>query len=48
MMQAVAAGAVGSIAEAREVIARSFALETYEPRNAAAWEEGYERFMNVL
>jgi rhamnulokinase len=44
MMQAVAAGDVSSIAEAREVIRRSFAVEQYEPRNTAAWEEAYERF----
>jgi rhamnulokinase len=43
MMQAVAAGDVGSIAEAREVIRRSFPVETYEPRDTAAWNEGYER-----
>jgi len=43
MMQAVAAGEVGSIAEAREVIRRSFPVETYEPHNTAAWNEGYER-----
>ena len=48
MMQAVAADAVGSIAEAREVIARSFALETYEPRNTAAWDEAYGRFERVV
>jgi rhamnulokinase len=43
MMQAVAAGDVGSIAEAREVIRRSFPVETYEPHNTAAWDEGYQR-----
>ena len=32
MMQAVADGAVGSIAEAREVVRRSFDVEEYEPR----------------
>src|SRR6266403_48464 len=31
MMQAVAAGVVGSIAEAREVIRRSFSVEEYVP-----------------
>jgi len=47
MMQAVAAGDVGSIAEAREVIRRSFAVEEYEPQNTAAWDEAYERFLAV-
>jgi rhamnulokinase len=48
MMQAVAAGDVGSIAEAREVIRRSFPVDEYEPRNTAAWDEGYERFLKVV
>ena len=47
MMQAVAAGDVGSIAEAREVIRRSFPVETYEPHNTAAWNKGYERAVRV-
>jgi rhamnulokinase len=48
MMQAVAAGDVGSIAEAREVIRRSFAVEQYEPENTAAWDDAYEKFLGVL
>ena len=44
MMQAVAAGDVASIAEAREVIRRSFPVEEYEPRDTAAWEEAFARF----
>jgi rhamnulokinase len=48
MMQAVAAGDVASIAEAREVIRRSFEVEQYEPKNASAWDEAYERFLKIL
>jgi rhamnulokinase len=48
MMQAVAAGDVGSIAEAREVIRRSFPVEEYEPRNTGAWDEGYGRFLKIV
>jgi len=47
MMQAVAAGDVGSIAEARDVIRRSFPVEEYAPKNVAAWSEAYERFSKV-
>jgi rhamnulokinase len=47
MMQAVAAGAVGSIAEAREVIRRSFAVEEYSPRNGEPWNELYERYLTI-
>jgi rhamnulokinase len=48
MMQAVAAGDVKSIAEAREVIRNSFTVDEYLPRDPAAWEEGYGRFLGVL
>ena len=48
MMQAVAAGDVGSIAQAREVIRNSFAVEEYEPQNTAAWDEAYEKFLEVV
>jgi rhamnulokinase len=47
MMQAVAAGAVGSIREAREVVRRSCTVETYEPRQTAAWDAAYERFQTL-
>jgi rhamnulokinase len=45
MMQAVAAGDVATIAQAREVIRRSFDVTTYEPRHASAWDEAYGRFL---
>jgi len=48
MMQAVAAGDVASIAEAREVIRRSFPVEEFEPQNTAAWDEAYQRFLRVV
>ena len=48
MMQAVAAGDVGSIAEAREVIRRSFEVKEYQPQNTAAWEDAYGRFERIL
>ena len=48
MMQAVAAGDVASIAEAREVIRNSFAVEEHLPQNAAAWEDAYGKFVKLL
>ncbi len=48
MMQAVSAGDVGSIAEAREVIRRSFAVEQYEPKNTDAWDEAYQSYLKVV
>jgi rhamnulokinase len=48
MVQALADAAVGSIAEAREVVRRSFDVEEYEPRNTAAWDDAYPRFLKVV
>lgn len=48
MMQLVATGEVASIAEAREVIRRSFQVEEYEPQNSTAWDEASEKFLGVL
>ncbi len=48
MMQAVAAGDVQTIAEAREVVRNSFPVEEYTPRDTAAWDEGYARFVRLL
>ena len=48
MMQAVAAGDVASVAEAREVIRNSFAVEQYEPNDTAAWDDAYGRFTTLL
>jgi rhamnulokinase len=45
MVQAIADGVVGSIAEAREVIGRSFDVETYEPHRTSAWDDAYARFL---
>jgi len=48
MMQAVAAGDVSGIAEAREVIRNSFPVEEYEPRQTAAWDDAYGRFLKTV
>ncbi|MFO0898060.1 MAG: FGGY-family carbohydrate kinase [Pirellulales bacterium] len=48
MMQAVSAGDVKSIAEAREVIRHSFAVEDYDPRPDAAWDEAYAKFEGLV
>src|SRR3569623_2433344 len=48
LAQALAAGAVGSIAEARDVVRRSFPMEQYEPKNSAAWHDAYARFLPLV
>ena len=47
MMQAVSSGDVGSIAEAREVIRRSFDVEEYTPDNPQPWNDAYARFAKL-
>ncbi len=37
-----------TIAQAREIIGRSFDVEEYQPRNTAAWDEAYGRFLKLL
>jgi len=48
MLQAVAAGDVAGIAEAREVIRNSFPVDEYEPQNTAAWDEAWGRFAETV
>jgi rhamnulokinase len=47
MMQAIAAGEVSSIAQAREIVRQSFPVEEYQPRDSAAWDEAYARFVKI-
>jgi rhamnulokinase len=44
LVQALGLGVLGSLAEAREVVRRSFEVRTFTPRQADAWREPYERF----
>ena len=44
LIQAIAAGAVPSLAEARAIVARSFPQNTSEPQEPSLWEAAYQRF----
>ncbi|MBM4090755.1 MAG: rhamnulokinase [Planctomycetes bacterium] len=48
MMQAVASGDVDSIAQAREVIRGSFAMEEFLPANPRPWDDAYEKYVGIL
>jgi rhamnulokinase len=48
VMQAVALGAIGSIAQAREIIRASFEVQEYRPRQPQPWDEAYERFEKLV
>ncbi len=47
LMQAIAAGDVGSIAEARQIVRNSFPMKSYEPHDAEMWAEAYARFERI-
>jgi rhamnulokinase len=44
LVQAMSLGEVTSLAEAREIVAGSFGLTTYEPSDTPVWREAHERF----
>jgi rhamnulokinase len=48
LMQMMAAGAIGSLAEGRRLVADSFGTEVYQPTDAAAWDAAYARFLEVV
>ncbi len=46
MMQAIAAGVVADLSEARKIVAASFDVKTYTPSaDRATWDKAYERFL---
>lgn len=47
-MQMLATGAVGSLAEARAIIERSFPVERFEPEAADLWDTQYPRFLEYV
>ena len=48
LVQAVGLGLIGSLAQAREVVGRSFALTRYEPRRDDRWGGLHARFEALL
>jgi rhamnulokinase len=50
LVQALARGRLGSMADARALVRRSFPIEPYDPdvRQAAAWDAAYERVRPLL
>jgi rhamnulokinase len=48
LVQAMGLGLLGSPADGREVVRRSFAPRAYEPRHPERWDEPYSRFLALL
>jgi rhamnulokinase len=47
VVQAISAGELGSVAEARSLLARDPSLRTYEPRYDERWDDAYARFCGL-
>ena len=46
-MQMLAMGRLASLQEGRDLVRRSFETKTYQPRDTAAWDEAYGRFLDL-
>jgi rhamnulokinase len=46
-VQAIALGYLTDLAEARALVRRSLEVETYEPRETAAWDDAYHRYLKL-
>jgi len=47
LVQAITAGVIGSLEEARAVVRRSFEPARYEPRDREPWDRAYRRFSEL-
>jgi rhamnulokinase len=48
LVQALGAGVLGSVTDARKVVRRSFEVRTFTPHQPDAWQAPYERFCKLL
>jgi rhamnulokinase len=47
LVQAIGLGVLGSLAEAREVVRRSFEVRTFTPRNTDIWHRHWDQFVKL-
>lgn len=48
LMQMLAVGRIGSLSQGRDLVRRSFPVESYEPQDRSGWDEAYGRFLKLL
>ncbi len=48
LVQALALGDIASLDELREVVRRSFDVETFQPASAPGWDAAYRKFLNLI
>ena len=47
LVQAIGAGQLNGLAEAREVVRNSFPMTVVEPRSSEGWDAAYARFVEL-
>jgi rhamnulokinase len=47
IVQAIAMGDIASLAEGRAIVVDSFELQTYVPTKSLAWDDAYERYLEL-
>jgi len=47
LVQAIAMGEIGSLAEGRGIVKGSFAVETYQPVDTGAWDDAYQGYIDL-
>ena len=47
LIQAIGAGTVSGLPQAREIVRRSFELDTFQPRAETHWERAYEKYRGL-
>jgi rhamnulokinase len=48
LMQAIAMGHLNSIAEARDLVRKSFAVESFTPGKSDEWDRSYQKLLNLM
>jgi rhamnulokinase len=48
LVQMIGLGLIGSLADGREIVRRSFDVRTYHPSEPGRWEESYARFVRLI
>jgi rhamnulokinase len=48
LTQALALGQIGSLQDGRDLVRRSFRVETFEPRDSGPWDKAYHRYLALL
>jgi rhamnulokinase len=48
LMQLMALGRIATLAEGRQIVRRSFEMDTFEPGDRACWDEAYARLLALM